>query len=655
MTIKKRLSVICLIFSIIPLIIVFWLGVRSGLAGNGEFQNGIALALMAAILLGLFSSGLVRYWFLGKQLEKIKTFCLAVKDGCYDVFLPVPNESSDVEDENEMVELMRTMNWMTHHIRLNEIQLQSMVTNLEQSQQQITFQNRELEKAYAQQMVVQRKLEKQTNQLTEMVNKIRNLLDHAGQGFVSFGKDLIVADEYSAECVMIFNREIGGENIAELLYPCDEKQQGFISSLLTKVLAIDDDFLRATYSSLLPHEIIVDGNYIQIDYKFINHPTKQNHREMMLILTDITKQKVMEEQIQDEQETLSMIVKVVTQYNDFSDAVEGYTAFCHKEVAKILAWECSVTEKISTLFIMVHTWKGTFGQLGMQHIVKELHALEEVLARLRAEEKTDINELIECFPAYPGEKLYSCLVDDLEILTAILGNQFFLQKDRISIEKVKITKIQERVQALPDSLQKQAVVVELQALNYKPFRELLQTYPAYVVELGARYGKEVESFEITGGTSLINPEIYHNFAQTLVHVFRNAVAHGLETNYERLEIGKQEKGNIRCEILESKEGFIVRVVDDGRGIDVEKMKKLAVEKQIVDQETAQALSDEEARSLIFVDGFSSATCADDISGRGVGLHAIRKEVEKLGGRVGVASQVGIGTEFSFVLPLQTAV
>ncbi len=139
--IKKRLSVISLIFGMIPLVIVFWLGVKSGLAANGEFQNGIALALMAAIFLGLFSSGLVRYWFFGKQLEKIKSFCLAVKDGRYDVFLPVPNEASDVEDENEVVELMRNMNGMAHQIRFNEIQLQAMVANLEQSQEKIASQN----------------------------------------------------------------------------------------------------------------------------------------------------------------------------------------------------------------------------------------------------------------------------------------------------------------------------------------------------------------------------------------------------------------------------------------------------------------------------------------------------------------------------------
>lgn len=639
MTIKKRISVICLTFSIVPLIIVFWLGIKSGLSKHDEFQNGIALALMVALFLGLFSSGVVRHWFLGKQLEKIKSFCLAVKDGSYDVFLPVPNESKDVEDENEMVELMRNMNWMAHHIKLNEIQLQSMVGNLQQSQEKIKDQNTELED--------------QTNQLTEMVSKIRNLLDHAGQGFVSFGKDLIVADEYSAECVMIFNREIRGENAAKLLYPHDENQQEFLASLLIKLFSIGDDFLRETYISLLPQKVIVDGIYIQVDYKFIKYPNREQQQEMMLILTDVTQQKVMEEQIQGEKETLSMIVKVVTQYHDFSEAVEEYTAFCHQEMKKILGLECSVPEKISTLFTIVHTWKGTFGQLGMEHIVKELHELEGVLANLREKESYEISELTETLAGYSGENLYSWLVHELEILKEILGNEFFLQKDMVSITKVRLNQIQEKVQALPDSLQKHDVILELATLRYKPLRELLQAYPEYVVELGERYGKEIEKFKIIGGESLVNPEIYHNFAQTLVHAFRNAVAHGLETPDERLEVGKGEKGKIQCGIVENEKELTICIVDDGRGIDVEKIKKLAVEKHILDQEIAKIVSDEEARGLIFLDGFSSATCADEIAGRGVGLYAIRKEVEKLGGDIRVISQVGMGTRFSFILPLQT--
>lgn len=641
MTIKKRLSVICLIFSIIPLLIVFWLGVKSGLAKQDDFQNGIALALMAAIFLGLFSAGLVRYWFVGKQLEKIRTFCLAVKDGSYDVFLSVPNESSDLEDENEMVELMRNMNWMAHHIKLNEIQLQSVVSNLEESQEKIKYQNTELEN--------------QTNQLTEMVNKIRNLLDHAGQGFVSFDKELIVAEEYSAECVMIFNREIAGENISKLLYPEDENQQRFLTNLFTKILLVEDNFLRETYISLLPKEILIDGNYIRLDYKFISHPTKENNQEMMLILTDVTKEKIMEEQIQDEKETLGMVVKVVTQHHDFSDAVEGYTAFCHKELGKILAWECPVSEKISNLFTIVHTWKGTFGQFGMQHVVKELHGLEEMLAALREEGKGDINQLHECFVFYSAEKLYSCLAHELKILREILGNDFFLSKSMISVEKEKINGIKEKVQILPDSPEKQALVLELETLNDRPFCELLQAYPEYAVKLGARYGKEVDKIQIIGGQKLVNPKIYHDFTQTLVHVFRNTVAHGIETIEERLEAGKEEKGKIQCEIIENQEGFIVRIADDGRGIDIDKIKKLAVTKNIIDQETAMKLSDEEARKLILADGFSSAAYADEIAGRGVGLYAVQKEVEKLGGRVEIESHVGMGTEFSFILPLLTAI
>lgn len=641
MTIKKRLSVIGLSFSILPLVLVFWLGVKSGLAKNSEFQHVMALSLMSAIFLGLFSSGFVRYWLIGKQLEKIRTFCLAVKDGCYDVFLPVPNESSDMDDENEMIELMRNMNGMAHHIKFNEIQLHSMVTNLEESQQKIASQNE--------------KLAQQTYQLTEMVNKIRNLLDNAGQGFVSFGKDLIVAEEYSAECVMIFNREIGGEQIPKLLYPEDEEQQQFIAGLLIKIMGINDDFLRENYISLLPQEIIVDNNYIKIDYKWINNFSNTSHGEVMLILTDVTTEKSMAEQIQQEKELVAMIVKVVTHYQDFSDAVTNYQTFCQEKITEILHDADPIAEKISTLFTMVHTWKGTFGQLGMQGIVQELHTLEAHLSQLREEKNYEFAALLKCFPDASGDNLYNSLVGELKTLQEILGNEFFLQHNKISVEKIKLSKIKELVNHLPASDKKYEIAFAVETLGYKPLHELLQNYPQYVVELAGRYGKCVEPFVIRGGELLVNPEKYHDFSQTLVHVFRNAVAHGLETREERFQQGKPEAGRVECEILTSEEQIILRITDDGRGIDLEKIKQLALVRKIVDPITVATLSADEVRLLIFRDGFSSADGIDDIAGRGMGLHAVQQAVEKLGGEIRVTSQVGTGTEFSFIVPVKTPV
>lgn len=654
MTIKKRLSVICLTFGIIPLLILYWLGGTWGLMANHAFQHVVALGFMSAILLGLFSSSVVRHWLFGKQLKKIQNFCLAVKDGSYDVFLPVPNESNDVEDENEMVELMRNMNWMAHHIKLNEENLQKTVHDLEKSQKKIQAQKDELEKVYDEQLIVQKELEARTNQLTEVVNKIRNLLDHAGQGFVSFGKDLIVAEEYSAECVMIFNREIAGEEAAKLLYPEDKEQEKFIKSVFQKIFSVKDDFLQETYFSLLPREIIVDKNYIQIDYKFINYPGKEDYKEIMLVLTDVTKEKQMQKQIQEEKEILSMVVKVINQYDDFVAAVQGYTNFCQKELANILEAACPAGEKVSTLFSVVHTWKGTFAQLNMQYIVKELHELEGALAKMREQGKHEITVLQECLRFYTPLRMSNWLTHELDILKRIVGKQFLLQHDMINIEKSRLEYLKNKVGQWPDSLQKQEILSGLEYLRYKPFHELLQVYPEYTVSLAKRYEKEIHTFTITGGDILVNPAIYHNVTQTFVHIFRNAVAHGLETMEERIEAGKEEQGKISCDIQTTSENIVVTVKDDGRGIDGNRMRELAIDKGLLDKNAAISLSDEDAQQLIFADGLSSTICADEIAGRGVGLYAVRKEIEKLGGQIAVSSKKGSGTEFRLVLPLQAS-
>lgn len=222
MTIKARSLTVSLLFGILPILVMFVAANQSGLGTNREFFNTMAVALMVTLLAGLVAPGIIRYWLFGSQVQKIKEFCQQVKAGRYDAYLNVPNESSDDGNENELVALMRDMNWMVHRIRMNESELRQAVSSLEQSRAEIQSQKRELEEVNAEQLVVQRQLQGRTRELTEAVGKVRNLLDNAGQGFLSFGEDLKVTGEYSAECVMLFNKEISGESVPALFYPEDK-------------------------------------------------------------------------------------------------------------------------------------------------------------------------------------------------------------------------------------------------------------------------------------------------------------------------------------------------------------------------------------------------------------------------------------------------
>lgn len=651
MTVKKKIMVVCLSAGMLPLVIVYWVATNAGLGSNRAFDQAIALALAFVLFVSFTSPHLLCYWFFFRQLEKIKSFCASVKKGRYDSYLEVPNESADQTEENEMIQLMRDMNWMAHHVRMHEMQLQQTVADLKFSQAEIEAKNIALEKAYAEQRLVQEKLEERTLELQTTTDKVCNLLNNAGQGFISFGDDLKIAGEYSSECLKLFHRDIEGADIAELLFPGDEEQQQFIQALLRKNLREQDPFMRDIYLTLLPKEISYEQTCISIQYKVIAHPSDPQCKVMMLILTDVTQQKELEQQIQKEKDHLNMVVKAVTHAADLIKAIREYTSFCTTGMASIVHAGLSPAEKLNVLFRSVHTWKGTFSQLAMHGAAKEIHCLETKLGNIKGISLQDGNALNTCLAEYPPERMLQWLEEEIQILQDTLGEDFLSREDRVFVERSKLLQLEERIRQTLPQCQARSLIEDLRLLRCQPVRDLLTCYPDYVVNLAARYGKEINPFDITGGETLVDPERYREFVKALNHVFRNAVAHGMESGEERMGVNKEMVGNISCNIEQFGDLLILRVTDDGRGIDPVVIKEVAAAKGICDQNTLDCLTDEKVLQLIFSDGFSSSAEVTELAGRGVGLSAVKMELEKLGGWIQVTSFLGVGTEFRFVIPL----
>lgn len=482
---------------------------------------------------------------------------------------------------------------------------------------------------------------------------LRNLLDHAGQGFLSFGDDLRVAGEYSAECRSIFGREISGLTVPILFYPDDKDQQTFLEALFRKIFTERDRFLRDTYFSLLPDELVIDGQNIGIAYKLINNRSAAGRPEIMLILTDRTEKKALEEQMEEEKNVLAMVVRVVTHAGDFFASVRQYTTFCREEMPDILASAASPEDKLATIFRVVHTFKGTFGQLGMRGIVRELHTLEGILTKLRAEEPGDgpPDEPATALALYQPATMLAWLDEDIGTLKDILGDSFFAQEDTLVVDSTKLLDIEERIERILTPAECRLLIPALRSLRHKPLRELLKVYPEYVGNLAEKYGKVINPLIIEGGETSIDPLKYYNFTKALGHIFRNAIVHGLETPDERLAAGKDERGTITCRISEQEDGLFICIADDGRGIDPDRIRAVAVSKGICDERTASAMTSDEAIELIFADGFSGAEEVSELAGRGVGLSAVRNELEKMGGFITVESVVGGGTGFKCFLPV----
>lgn len=198
---------------------------------------------------------------------------------------------------------------------------------------------------------------------------------------------------------------------------------------------------------------------------------------------------------------------------------------------------------------------------------------------------------------------------------------------------------------------------ELQAavmsLRMVPIEYLFQRFPRMVRDLAKTLGKEIR-LEMSGLETEFDRTIIDEMGEVLVHLIRNSADHGLETPEERLAAGKPEAGVIQLRAYASGQHVFIEVADDGRGIDVDRVRRRAIERGLADPAQAAHLSDEQVYEFLFASGFSTAESVSDISGRGVGLDAVRQKVESLGGRVEIESVPRHGTTFRIRLPLTLA-
>ncbi|MCU0535953.1 MAG: hybrid sensor histidine kinase/response regulator [Hydrococcus sp. Prado102] len=184
----------------------------------------------------------------------------------------------------------------------------------------------------------------------------------------------------------------------------------------------------------------------------------------------------------------------------------------------------------------------------------------------------------------------------------------------------------------------------IQNLRLLPLATVFNLFPRMVRDLARHVGKPVK-LELEGGETRVDKRIIEEIKDPLLHIIRNAIDHGIETPEERQSKGKPSRAIIRLKGYQRGDSIIIEVIDDGRGLDLEAIKKTALGRGIIQEEELASLSTEQIKALIFTPGFSTRSEVTEISGRGIGLDVVRTNVERLKGRIEVESVPTEGCEF----------
>lgn len=244
------------------------------------------------------------------------------------------------------------------------------------------------------------------------------------------------------------------------------------------------------------------------------------------------------------------------------------------------------------------------------------------------------------------EKLDSMvnMVGELVITQAMLTQYSnLLPKERFPELLSGIEELSQHTRELQDNVM---------ALRAQPIKTVFSKIPRLVRELSVQTGKRCNLI-MSGETTEIDKTVIEQLSDPLTHMIRNSVDHGIETPEERMEAGKSPEGTIHLSAEQRGGRIVIEIQDDGRGIHRDKVLEKAIAKGLVSPKAT--LSDEEVDNLIFLPGFSTAESVSNISGRGVGMDVVIRNIKNMNGRVNVRSVPGMGSNFSMSLPLTLAV
>lgn len=498
---------------------------------------------------------------------------------------------------------------------------------------------KELLDAHEQEITLRRNLEYQSV-------AVKNLLDHADQGFLSFAEDLIVTKEFSDKCTHIFSKNIAGTNYLHLTASFfDDEKTAVFKAVFQNYFVSPSPVMDHVFLSLLPADCIIGDRSIHFKYKRIESNGK---KAIMVVLDDISDRVAMEKALEEDRAKQRLLIKAFSAQSQIKQLLADFTDLFSCGYGTFFDNTSDFKAGLTELFRSVHTYKGDFAQHGFTSTSAQLHIFEDKIQQLLddpAATMSDVTAVMEALnPSTVTEQ-------DLSIISGALGEGYLSGEESILLDKNKLQAVIDALSG-PQHTSPQETLKLVRRLKNRNIKDFIFQYEDYLKYLSARLMKSEPAFVVEGSDIEIDPDHYNGILKSLVHLLRNSMDHGIEPGEQRVKNGKPECGLIRCETaFAGDDTLILTISDDGQGIDLQKLKDKALQKGLYSCQELDAMTDARLAELVFADNMSTKDAVSSLSGRGVGMCAVLAECRHLGGKITVSTQQGLGTTFRISLPL----
>lgn len=523
--------------------------------------------------------------------------------------------------------------------------------------------------------------DKQHLKLSVVNREMKHILDNIPVGIAIIDKDGTVNPSYSRYMHQLFRetKKIAGAKIDHLLYweEYRENERITLRKWLTLVfdLSYNWDLVGGLGPDVIQHETAKGPLHYRNSFHRIIHDNGDMY--LMIYVTDIT-ERIRQKNALKEQETahnfeLEIFSCVVNQENntDIIDyinetermLIEGSALF------NILSQAEDKTPHYHHMFRLMHSIKGFSKTYGMNEFGRLAHMAEDILNKYRTNEisfETGLSDGVLASESLRNilEKMKKLLVNGESILHKIFNqgkeNAASIRSRRRDL-KVGEEKFQSLI-ALVAELKNQApkqehlskkiddVIDQMLQLTLQPIDVVYNRFHQIVKDVSQSLAKKAE-LVIEGDPIFLGPEAHYLVINSMIHLLRNSLDHGIEPPELRSELGKNPMGSIRIKTAVIDKRIHIEISDDGAGIDPHSIADKAVAKRFVTEEDVASMSDENKTALILIPGFSSKESVSDISGRGVGMDVVAEAMKSLGGSLSIVSEPNAGTTLTMEFPV----
>jgi two-component system, chemotaxis family, sensor kinase CheA len=481
------------------------------------------------------------------------------------------------------------------------------------------------------------KIQESSVLLRQKTNDIQSMLQNIPQGILTIVDATTVHPEYSAHLETILEtREIAGRNVMDLIFSHTNLGADVLSQVeAVSGACIGEDVMNFEFNAhLMVHEIekkMPDGRVKILDLSW--SPICDDAGvivRLMLCVRDVTELRKLAAEANERKYELEIIGEILSVTQEkFHDFVTSSIKFINENELLIRDHAQHDSAVITQLFRNMHTIKGNARTYGLNHLTNIVHEAEHTYDRLRTptpDMAWDQAQMLEQLDGVRSAVERYARINEVSLGRKGPGRRGSVER-YLMIDKVQIQETLHRLETVnPSSLHDLAAACEavrkvLRLLGTEPITETLSGILESLPSLAAELGKASPNVHIEDNGFVLRNQASGMLKNVFMHLIRNAMDHGLETPAKRVEQGKAAVGQIRLTMNVADGKLTVRLVDDGRGLALGHIRRLAIEKGLVSADAQ--LDDIEIAQQIFKPGFSTAEKVTEVSGRGVGMDAVR--------------------------------